>query len=78
VDDGLNELPLPPYATAEDEQFALRALRRHSPRTAADGRLVCAHDGSTHPCRLHTWGVRVLHARGHSDAEITTLIGDDT
>jgi hypothetical protein len=76
VDQGLDELPLPPYVTAEDEEFAVRALRRHAPHPAADGGLRCRHDGAAHPCRLYSWGHRVLLARGHTDAEITALIGD--
>ncbi|MEV5765417.1 hypothetical protein AB0L34_12720 [Micromonospora sp. NPDC052213] len=75
----LREIPLPPYVTAEDAQFAVRAVVVHAPRNWSGG-TVCRNDASPHPCRLHRWGVRVLAQRGLRPADIAALIagGDPT
>ncbi|MEU4642360.1 hypothetical protein [Micromonospora sp. NPDC023814] len=75
----LREIPLPPYVTAEDAQFAVRAVVVHAPRSWSGG-TVCRNDASSHPCRLHRWGVRVLAKRGLRPADIAALIagGDPT
>ncbi|MEU6073367.1 hypothetical protein [Micromonospora sp. NPDC047074] len=75
----LREIPLPPYVTAEDAQFAVRAVVVHAPRIWSGG-TVCRNDASPHPCRLHRWGTRVLARRGLRPAEIAALIerGDPT
>ncbi|MER7334908.1 MULTISPECIES: hypothetical protein [unclassified Micromonospora] len=75
----LREIPLPPYVTAEDAQFAVRAVVVHAPRSWSGG-TVCRNDASPHPCRLHRWGVRVLAERGLRPADIAALIarGDPT
>ncbi|PZG19434.1 hypothetical protein C1I95_11585 [Micromonospora craterilacus] len=69
----LREIPLPPYVTAEDAQFAVRAVVVHAPRRWSGG-TVCRNDASPHPCRLHRWGTRVLAARGLHAADIAALI----
>ncbi|MFV2113596.1 hypothetical protein ACFHW0_14815 [Micromonospora sp. LOL_025] len=69
----LREIPLPPYVTVEDAQFAVRAVVVHAPRLWSGG-TVCRNDASPHPCRLHRWGTRVLAQRGLRPAEIAALI----
>ncbi|NLU80071.1 hypothetical protein HCA58_17105 [Micromonospora sp. HNM0581] len=69
----LRDIPLPPYVTAEDAQFAVRAVVVHAPRRWSGG-TVCRNDASPHPCRLHRWGTRVLALRGLRDADIAALI----
>ncbi|MFC0508297.1 hypothetical protein [Micromonospora costi] len=69
----LREIPLPPYVTGEDAQFAVRAVVVHAPRRWSGG-TVCRNDASPHPCRLHRWGARVLALRGLEDADIAALI----
>lgn len=75
----LREIPLPPYVTVEDAQFAVRAVVVHAPRRWSGG-TVCRNDASPHPCRLHRWGTRVLALRGLRAADIAALIerGDPT
>ncbi|MDG4802619.1 hypothetical protein [Micromonospora sp. WMMD980] len=75
----LREIPLPPYVTVEDVQFAVRAVVVHAPRTWSGG-TICRNDASPHPCRLHRWGRRVLGLRGLPPAEIDALVerGDPT
>ncbi|MEU8389183.1 hypothetical protein [Micromonospora sp. NPDC048842] len=75
----LRDIPLPPYVTGEDTQFAVRAVVVHAPRLWSGG-VVCRNDASPHPCRLHRWGTRVLALRGLRAAEIAALIerGDPT
>ena len=75
----LREIPLPPYVTCEDAQFAVRAVVVHAPRRWSGG-TVCRNDASPHPCRLHRWGRRVLALRGLRPADIDALIerGDPT
>ncbi|MFI5485581.1 hypothetical protein [Micromonospora echinaurantiaca] len=75
----LREIPLPPYVTGEDAQFAVRAVVVHAPRRWSGG-TVCRNDASPHPCRLHRWGTRVLALRGLHAADIAALIerGDPT
>lgn len=69
----LREIPLPPYVTAEDAQFAVRAVVVHAPRRWSGG-TVCRNDASPHPCRLHRWGTRVLALRGLRAGDIAALI----
>ncbi|MDG4817715.1 hypothetical protein O7628_19685 [Micromonospora sp. WMMD956] len=71
--EGLWDIPLPPYVTGEDAQFAVRAVVVHAPRRWSGG-MVCRNDASPHPCRLHRWGRRVLALRGLRAAEIDLLI----
>ncbi|MGY0002970.1 hypothetical protein [Micromonospora sp. I033] len=71
--DVLREIPLPPYVTGEDAQFAVRAVVVHAPRRWSGG-TICRNDASPHPCRLHRWGRRVLGLRGLPPAEIDALI----
>ncbi|MFF4876279.1 hypothetical protein [Micromonospora sp. NPDC000668] len=75
----LRDIPLPPYVTGEDAQFAVRAVVVHAPQRWSGG-MVCRNDASPHPCRLHRWGTRVLALRGLRAAEIAALIerGDPT
>lgn len=75
----LREIPLPPYVTGEDAQFAVRAVVVHAPRRWSGG-TICRNDANPHPCRLHRWGRRVLALRGLRPAEIDALIerGDPT
>ncbi|MGC4876416.1 hypothetical protein ACLQ26_09165 [Micromonospora sp. DT43] len=77
--EALRDIPLPPYVTGEDAQFAVRAVVVHAPRRWSGG-VVCRNDASPHPCRLHRWGTRVLALRGLRAAEIAALIerGDPT
>lgn len=72
-DDTLREIPLPPYVTGEDVQFALRAVVVHAPQRWSGG-TICRNDANPHPCRLHRWGARVLALRGLRDADIDALI----
>jgi hypothetical protein len=69
----LGEVPLPPYVSAEDVGFAVRAVVVHA---AVDGPagVVCRCDGWAYPCRLHRWGRRVLAARGLAPAEVDDLV----
>ncbi|MEV6372476.1 hypothetical protein [Micromonospora musae] len=78
-DETLREIPLPPYVTGEDAQFAVRAVVVHAPRHWSGG-TICRNDANPHPCRLHRWGTRVLALRGLRDADIAALIerGDPT
>ncbi|GAA2701200.1 hypothetical protein ACFY2R_01490 [Micromonospora olivasterospora] len=69
----LREIPLPPYVTVEDAQFAVRAVVVHAPRRWSGG-TICRNDASPHPCRLHRWGRRVLALHGLRTAEIDALI----
>ncbi|MEV4199489.1 hypothetical protein [Micromonospora globbae] len=71
--DLLREIPMPPYVTGEDAQFAVRAVVVHAPRSWSGG-TVCRNDANPHPCRLHRWGARVLAMRGLADADIAALI----
>ncbi|WP_244454484.1 hypothetical protein [Micromonospora echinofusca] len=69
----LGEIPLPPYVTGEDAQFAVRAVVVHAPRRWSGG-TVCRNDAAPYPCRLNRWGRRVLALRGLRPAEIEALI----
>jgi hypothetical protein len=71
--EALPEVPLPPYVTAEDAQFAVRAVVVHAPEQWPQG-TVCRNDKLAYPCRLHRWGRRVLALRGLSDADVEALI----
>ncbi|KAB1901967.1 hypothetical protein F8279_26620 [Micromonospora sp. AMSO1212t] len=71
--DVLREIPMPPYVTVEDVQFAVRAVVVHAPR-AWSGGTICRNDASPHPCRLHVWGRRVLTLRGLPSTEIDALV----
>ncbi|MFG1839493.1 hypothetical protein ACGFH8_13765 [Micromonospora sp. NPDC049175] len=75
----LRDIPLPPYVTCEDTQFAVRAVVVHAPQRWSGG-VVCRNDASPHPCRLHRWGTQVLTLRGLRAADIDALIerGDPT
>ncbi|WP_434743042.1 hypothetical protein [Micromonospora sp. SH-82] len=75
----LREIPLPPYVTGEDVQFAVRAVVVHAPQRWSGG-TVCRNDANPFPCRLHRWGRRVLALRGVSPAVVDELIerGDPT
>ncbi|GIG85482.1 hypothetical protein [Plantactinospora endophytica] len=73
VGEPLDELPLPPYVTAEDVDFAVRAIAVHAPEQWPTGPL-CRNDHAPHPCRLHRWGQRVLAQRGLTATEITALV----
>lgn len=75
IDEILGELPLPPYVTAEDVGFAVKAITVHAPEQWPDGRR-CRNDRAPHPCRLHRWGRRVLDQRGLSDRQIQALIAE--
>ena len=79
IDEALGEVPLPPYVTAEDAKFAVRAVVVHAAEQWPSG-LMCRNDGATHPCRLHRWGRRVLTMYGLSEAEVDGLAerGDPT
>ena len=63
IDEVLGEVPLPPNVTAEDVQFAVRAVVVHAAEERPAG-AVCRHDGALYPCRLHRWGRRVLALHG--------------
>ncbi|MDW5328682.1 hypothetical protein [Plantactinospora sp. KLBMP9567] len=69
----LDELPLPPYVTVEDVDFAVRTITVHAPEQWPRG-LRCRNDHHPHPCRLHRWGQRVLARRGLTTTEITALV----
>lgn len=73
IDEVLGEVPLPPYVTAEDVGFAVRAITVHAPEEWPGGAL-CRNDHAPHPCRLHRWGRRVLAKRGLTDAQATALV----
>jgi hypothetical protein len=79
LDGVLRDIPLPPYVTGEDAQFAVRAVVVHAPEIWPTGP-VCRKDGASYPCRLHRWGRRVLALRGLLPAEIEALVerGDPT
>ena len=73
TDQALDQLPLPPYVTAEDVEFAVRAMVTHTPEPAPSG-ARCRIDQAGHPCRLYHWGQRVLAARGLTEQQIAELI----
>ena len=73
IDEVLGELPMPPYITAEDVGFAVRAIAVHAPEQWPDGPF-CRNDHAPHPCRLHRWGRRVLAERGLSEAQVHELV----
>ncbi|MBE1486763.1 hypothetical protein [Plantactinospora soyae] len=73
IDEVLGEVPLPPYVTAEDVDFAVRAIAVHAPEQGPDG-LRCRNDQAAHPCRLHRWGQRVLAERGLSEAQVRASV----
>ncbi|MFV2100359.1 hypothetical protein [Micromonospora sp. LOL_024] len=73
IDEALGEIPLPPYISAEDVTFALRAIRVHAAQHWPEGPL-CRNDRAPHPCRLHRWGRRVLAQRGLTDQQIQTML----
>ncbi|MGW9193071.1 hypothetical protein [Micromonospora chersina] len=77
TDDILGELPLPPYVTAEDVTFAVKAVTVHAAEQWPDGQR-CRNDRAPHPCRLHRWGRRVLTCRGLSEREIEALVPEQT
>ncbi|MFY1674964.1 hypothetical protein ACN27G_34330 [Plantactinospora sp. WMMB334] len=68
-----DELPMPPYVTAEDVGFAVRAITVHAPELWPTG-LLCRNEHAPHPCRLHRWGRRVLALRGLTTTEIAALV----
>ncbi|MBQ1016248.1 hypothetical protein KBX71_00025 [Micromonospora sp. D93] len=72
----IDDLPLPPYLTAEDVVFALRAVTVHVPERPDGER--CRKDEAAHPCRLHRWGRRVLERRGLTDEQVQTLVAGGT
>lgn len=76
-DDAPDDLPMPPYVTAEDVVFALRAVTVHAPEQRPDGQR-CRKDAAPHPCRLHRWGRRVLGKRGLTDEQVRTLLAGGT
>jgi hypothetical protein len=75
IDEILGELPLPPFVTAEDITFAVKALTVHAAEQWPNGQRCC-NDGAPHPCRLHRWGRRVLDQRGLTDRQIRALIAE--
>ena len=75
IDEILGELPLPPYVTAEDISFAVKAVTVHAAEQWPDGPR-CRNDRAPHPCRLHRWGRRVLDQRGLTDRQIRALIAE--
>ncbi|MGQ5263639.1 hypothetical protein ACTWLT_23150 [Micromonospora sp. ZYX-F-536] len=75
IDEVLGELPLPPYVTAEDIGFAVKAVTVHAVEQWADGPR-CRDDSAPHPCRLHRWGRRVLDQRGFTDRQIRGLLAE--
>ncbi|GAA0365942.1 hypothetical protein GCM10009541_05380 [Micromonospora gifhornensis] len=75
IDETLGEIPLPPYITAEDVTFALRAISVHAAQQWPDGSR-CRNDRAPHPCRLHRWGRRILTMRGLTDQRINTMLAD--
>ncbi|MGR6317519.1 hypothetical protein Q2K19_05350 [Micromonospora soli] len=77
IDDMLGELPLPPYVTAEDVTFAVKAVTVHAAEQWPEGPR-CRNDRAPHPCRLHRWGHRVLIERGLSECDIEALVAEQT
>ncbi|WBC04649.1 hypothetical protein [Micromonospora sp. WMMA1976] len=77
IDRILGDIPLPPYVTAEDVTFAVRAITVHAPEQWPEGPR-CRNDRAPHPCRLHRWGRRVLDLRGLTDRQILTLVAEQT
>ncbi|RKN29948.1 hypothetical protein [Micromonospora musae] len=75
IDEILSELPLPPYVTAEDIGFAVKAVTVHAAEQWPDGPR-CRNDRAHHPCRLHRCGRRVLDQRGLTDGQIRMLIAE--
>ncbi|PZG00856.1 hypothetical protein [Micromonospora deserti] len=75
IDEVLGELPMPPYVTAEDVTFAVKAVAVHAAEQWPDG-LRCRNDRAPHPCRLHRWGRRVLDQRGLTNGQIQALIAE--
>ena len=73
VDQALGEVPLPAYLTAEDVQFAVRAVVVHTAEQWPTG-AFCRNDRAPYPCRLNRWGRRVLTAYGLSEPEIDALV----
>jgi hypothetical protein len=69
----LGEVPLPPYVTAEDVGFAVRAVVVHAAVVGPAG-VVCRCDGWAYPYRLQRWGRRVLAARGVPPADVDDLV----
>ena len=72
VSRALGDIPLPVYVTAQDVQFAARAVAVHAPEEWPAG-TVCRNDRAAFPCRLHRWSRWVLAEHGLSDAEIDAL-----
>lgn len=77
IDRILGDIPLPPYITAEDVTFAVRAITVHAPEQWPEGPR-CRNDRAPHPCRLHRWGRRVLDQRGLTDRQIHALVAEQT
>ncbi|MFI7284678.1 hypothetical protein ACIBOV_30920 [Micromonospora chersina] len=75
IDDILSELPLPPYITAEDITFAVKAIPVHAAEQWPDGPR-CRNDRASHSCRLHRWSRRVLIRRGLSEREFKALVAE--
>ncbi|MEU3113397.1 hypothetical protein ACIODS_31800 [Micromonospora chalcea] len=77
IDRILGDIPLPPYVTAEDVAFAIRAITVHAPEQWPEGPR-CRNDRAPHPCRLHRWGRRVLDQRGLTDRQVHALVAEQT
>ncbi|GGM21378.1 hypothetical protein GCM10011608_02550 [Micromonospora sonchi] len=75
IDRALGELPMPPYVTAEDVGFAVRALAVHVAEQWPEG-ARCRNDRAPHPCRLHRWGQRVLDERGLTEEQVRALLAE--
>ncbi|MEV6813169.1 hypothetical protein [Micromonospora sp. NPDC051296] len=75
IDNVLGDIPLPPYVTAEDVTFAVRAISVHAAEQWPGGPR-CRNDRAPHPCRLHRWGRRVLDQRGLTERQIRALIAE--
>ncbi|MEV4655578.1 hypothetical protein [Micromonospora sp. NPDC049301] len=75
IEEILGELPLPPYVTAEDIGFAVKAVTVYASEQWPDGPR-CRNDRAPHPCRLYRWGRRVLDQRGLTARQIRTLIAE--
>ncbi|MFF4876332.1 hypothetical protein [Micromonospora sp. NPDC000668] len=75
IDEILSELPLPPYVTAEDVSFAVKAVTVHAAEQWPEGRR-CRNDRAPHPCHLHHRGRRVLDQRGLTNRHICALIDE--
>ncbi|MEU6207017.1 hypothetical protein ABZ814_25905 [Micromonospora musae] len=75
IEEILGELPLPPYVTAEDIGFAVKAVTVHAAEQWPDGQR-CRNDRAVHPCRLYRWGRRVLEQRGLTDRQVQVLIAE--